>query len=240
MKDDSKRPGHRAPAGYDASKYQRPAVAADIVIISFRQDRLEALLIERRHDPYQGCWALPGGFVDIDESLEAAALREVEEETGVSGLSLVPLGAYGDPGRDPRTRVISAAFLALVRADAIKPRAGDDAKEVAWFPLADLPELAFDHHQIVADARERLRELAVMTPRLLDLLPQVFAAQDFLKLCRELMGREFDEKVFAAAISHTPGFIPETANHADRLYRFDRAQYHMGDFMFLLLGERGR
>jgi 8-oxo-dGTP diphosphatase len=239
MKEQSRRFGHRPPAGYDPSRYERVSVACDVVILAFRDDRLEVLLIKRRHDPYQGYLALPGGFVEPNEPIRAAAEREVEEETGVTTSSLIPLSTYGDPDRDPRGRVISAAFLALTRSDLVKPRAGDDARDVGWFPLEPLPELAFDHDRIIGEARERLRELALMTPRLFDLLPENFAGARFFRLAREVMGRRYNESVFYEALARTPGFKleGETAG-AEGIYSYDRNGFHVGDFMFLLLSER--
>ena len=240
-KDYTKRPGHKPPKGYNPDKYERPAVACDVAIITFKDDRLHLLLIERRHDPYQGYWALPGGFVDMDESLEAAAGREVEEETGISRISLIPLGTFGDPERDPRTRVISAVYMALVRAHRVKPVAGDDAKEVAWFPLRRLPELAFDHDRIVAVAKERLRELALVSTRLFDLLPREFSKDRFQKLCSEVMGRRYDHDAFSESMRRIPGFVSvKSPGGRERLYRASRKDFQMGDFMFLLMGEQGR
>jgi 8-oxo-dGTP diphosphatase len=236
MKDYTKRPGHRSPKGYDGSKYDKPSVACDVVVVAFREERLKVLLIERKHDPYQGYQAFPGGFVEMDESLEAAAAREVFEETGVKGLSLIPLGSYGDPDRDPRGRVISAAYLAPVRADKVKPKAGDDAREVGWFSVSRPPELAFDHQRILKDARRRLRELSVLTPRLFDLMPRTFARGGFLKLCQEVMGRRYDVDAFFEWLLRSPCFIPSgQAADGDILYRFSKKDYHVGDFMFLLL-----
>lgn len=236
-KDYTKRPGHIAPKGYDPAKYERPAVACDVAIIAFKDEGLSVLLIERKHDPYQGYWALPGGFVDIDESLEAAAAREVEEETGICGISLIPLGTFGDPERDPRSRVISAVYMALVRADRVKPMAGDDAKEVAWFELRQLPELAFDHDRIIKTAIERLSELALLTTRVFDLLPEEFSRGEFLRLCCEVVNRHYDQDAFYEAMNTIPGFVPaETPAGEEQRYSAKKAEFQVGDFMFLLMG----
>jgi 8-oxo-dGTP diphosphatase len=115
------------------------------------------LLIRRKHDPFAGAWALPGGFVDENESLAAAARRELREETGVqNGVDLEQLAACGDPGRDPRGWTVSVAFLARINADDVNPTAADDAAEVGWHPLHRPPTLAFDHAQILERARARL------------------------------------------------------------------------------------
>ena len=135
--------------------YPRPAVTVDVVLVT-QEPRPRVLLIRRRHDPGAGCWALPGGFVDEGETLEAAAARELQEETGMQSGELEQLGAFGDPGRDPRGWTISIAFLARVASEEVKPCAADDAAEVGWHPLDTLPPLAFDHAAILELARRRL------------------------------------------------------------------------------------
>jgi 8-oxo-dGTP diphosphatase len=136
--------------------YPRPAVTVDVLIVTPGPER-RVLLIRRKHDPFAGMWALPGGFVDMDEALDAAARRELEEETGVRAGHLEQLQAFGDPGRDPRGRTISIAYLAVIDEEAVKPRAADDAAETAWHSLASPPPLAFDHAEILVRARERLK-----------------------------------------------------------------------------------
>jgi len=133
--------------------YPRPMVTVDVVIVS----RGRVLLIRRKHDPYAGAWAIPGGFVDMDEDLADAARRELIEETGVAVKNLEQIGTFGAPGRDPRGRVISVVYLAKIDAGSVKPRAADDAAAAAWHPLQRLPPLAFDHEQILAQVRRRLR-----------------------------------------------------------------------------------
>jgi 8-oxo-dGTP diphosphatase len=145
------------PAGKYVYEYPRPAVTVDIVIVT-RSPKPRVLLIRRRNEPFAGCWALPGGFVDMDETLEAAARRELLEETGVHAKDLVQLHTFGDPGRDPRGRTISVAYLAVVNADKLKPHAADDAAEVGWFSLTRPPSLAFDHREILAFACKHLKE----------------------------------------------------------------------------------
>jgi 8-oxo-dGTP diphosphatase len=137
--------------------YPRPAVTVDIVVSS-REPRPKVLLIRRKHWPFEGMWAIPGGHVEIDEPLEAAAARELYEETGVRANKLEQLRTYGDPGRDPRGRYISVVYLARVDAAKVEPRAADDAAEVAWHALNRLPPLAFDHKKILAFVRRHLRK----------------------------------------------------------------------------------
>jgi 8-oxo-dGTP diphosphatase len=137
-------------------EFPHPAVTTDVVIFTVRDTKLQVLLVCRAGEPYRGAWALPGGFVGPDESLDAAAARELEEETGVTGVCLEQLHAFGEPDRDPRERVITVAYFALVPPDRLRPRAADDAGAVGWFPMDDLPALAFDHAEIIAMAHKRL------------------------------------------------------------------------------------
>jgi 8-oxo-dGTP diphosphatase len=136
--------------------FPRPAVTVDIVILTHESEP-HVLLIRRGQEPFKGAWALPGGFLDQDESLGEAACRELCEEAGVTGVELEQLGGFADPGRDPRGWTVTFTFLARVDRDAITPKAGDDAAEVGWHSLAKPPEkLAFDHDKILARARARL------------------------------------------------------------------------------------
>jgi 8-oxo-dGTP diphosphatase len=139
-----------------AYDYPRPAVTVDIVIVT-REAKRRVLLIRRKHAPYEGKWALPGGFVDMDEPLEAAARRELYEETGVRTGTLRQLHTFGDPERDPRGRTISVVYLAEVNPEDVKPEAADDAAAVDWFSLGRPPHMAFDHADILAVARRRLK-----------------------------------------------------------------------------------
>jgi 8-oxo-dGTP diphosphatase len=140
-----------------AYEFPRPAVTVDMVIVT-REAQRRVLLIRRKHEPFAGSWAIPGGFVDMDESLEAAARRELKEETGIEAGRIEQLAAFGDPDRDPRGRTISVVYLAEVSPKQVKPRAADDAAEVAWHSLSRPPALAFDHAAILACARKRLKK----------------------------------------------------------------------------------
>jgi len=135
--------------------YPRPAVTVDVVIVT-REAKQRVLLIRRKNEPFAGMWAIPGGFVEMDEALEDAARRELLEETGVKTGLLEQIGTFGDPERDPRGRTISVVYLAQVDPEQLKPRAADDAAEVGWHALDRLPPLAFDHKEILRLARERL------------------------------------------------------------------------------------
>ncbi len=139
-------------------EYPRPAVTVDVVIVT-RSKPHRVLLIRRKNEPFAGRWALPGGFVDMDEDLESAARRELREETGVDAMRLEQFYTFGAPHRDPRGRTISVAYLAIVDERQLEPKAADDAAEVGWHGLARPPALAFDHADILAHARRRLKQL---------------------------------------------------------------------------------
>ena len=142
-----------------AYEYARPAVTADVVLIT-REAQPRVLLIQRAREPFVGTWALPGGFVNADEPIVDAAKRELHEETGLDITTLEQLYTTGDPGRDPRGWTISIAFLARVDAGSLQPRAGDDAAAVKWFRLNQLPKLAFDHAMLVQRAIARIADRA--------------------------------------------------------------------------------
>jgi 8-oxo-dGTP diphosphatase len=139
-----------------SNDYPRPALTVDIAVLKRASRKLHVLLIRRKHDPFAGRWALPGGFVNEDEPIAAAAGRELEEETCVRGVKLTQLGAYGDPGRDPRGWTVSVLFFCLVKANSVRPKAADDAAEARWFPLDALPPLAFDHDKMLAAVRREV------------------------------------------------------------------------------------
>ena len=140
-------------------RYPHPAVTTDIVIFTIRQDELKILLIKRALPPHRNQWALPGGFIKLEESLEEGAKRELQEETGVTGVYLEQLYTFGRPDRDPRERVITVAYLALIPANEPEIKAATDAEDVSWFGLKELPDLAFDHKRILKMAHEGIDKL---------------------------------------------------------------------------------
>jgi 8-oxo-dGTP diphosphatase len=181
--------------------YPRPAVTVDIVIFSLYENKLQALLIQRAETPFQGSWALPGGFIRIDESLEEAALRKLEEETGISQAFLEQLYTYGEPQRDPRDRVITVAYFALIPAGkAIRSEGSREIQRAAWFPLENLPELAFDHAEIVAYALRRLRYKLEYSAVGFELLPDEFTLSELQSTYEIILGENLDKRNFRRRI----------------------------------------
>ena len=211
---------------YDPARYERPSVTVDVVILTMRRRRLEALLIRRKHWPFEGLWAIPGGFVNPDESLEDAARRELEEETGVRDVYLEQLYTFGDPHRDPRTRVITVVYYALIRDETLKVAAGDDAAEARWFPVYDLPPLAFDHEKILTYTMQRLRGKLEYTTIGFQLLPPEFTLSELQEvyeaiLDRPLDKRNFRKKVLSTGILEATTHTRKTGQHRPAaLYRF--------------------
>jgi 8-oxo-dGTP diphosphatase len=136
--------------------YPMMAVTTDCIVIQNNSKTPQVLLIQRKHEPYIDKWALPGGFVEINEDLEEGAHRELEEETGIKGLNLVPFRTYGRPGRDPRGRTVSVVYYTYLNA-VVAVKAGDDAAKASWFELDNLPDLAFDHEDILSDFRMHIK-----------------------------------------------------------------------------------
>jgi len=151
-------------------KYPRPMVTVDILLFRLTDNALEVLLIQRKNDPFKQMWALPGGFIEMDEPLIDAAMRELAEETGVGDIPLIELGTFGDPGRDPRGRTITVLYGGVVDSEIIVT-AGDDAGDARWSPVNVLPELAFDHNAVIDLGRIRFFETAVLDKSVSSLLP---------------------------------------------------------------------
>ena len=175
-------------------KYPHPAVATDCVIFGFDGVSIKVLLIQRGIEPYKDHWALPGGFVGIDESAEECARRELQEETGLQGVAVEQFHAFSDVNRDPRERVISIAYYALVKLSEV--RGGDDASEAQWFSYDDVPSLAFDHDRILRMALRHLRDRICFEPVGFDLLPDVFTMTELQRLYEAILGVKFDRRNF--------------------------------------------
>jgi len=226
--------------------YPMPCVACDIILFGYDVDsrELNVLLIERKEEPFMAHWALPGGHINMKETLEQTALRELEEETGTpsEAVHLEQLYTFGDPGRDPRGRYVSVAYMALVDLSTFpKAMAGSDAKAIGWFPIIQnrlspssleigaLPELAFDHLQIIDTALERLQGKIVYQPVAFNLLPNRFTLtmlQDAYEciLCKSLDKRNFRKKVLGLGILKPCG-RQKGSHRPATLYSFDSKKF---------------
>lgn len=169
--------------------HPHPALAADIALLTALEGRLSILLIERAHPPFEGRWAFPGGFMEIDETLSQCAARELAEETGVAGAVLEPVAVADAPDRDPRERVVSGFHVGVVRADEVSPRSASDAKNARWFPIHDLPDLAFDHAWLMARLRDWLVTHADPLSLALRMLPRGFTPAELVKLYGDVTGQ---------------------------------------------------
>ena len=212
-------------------KFPRPALSVDCVVFGLDDQDLKVLLIQRDLDPFAGKWALPGGFVHEEETLEDAARRELREETALNRVFLEQLYTFGDPRRDPRERVVTVAYYALVNIRDHRVRASTDARNAAWFAVTDLPSLAFDHDLILETARERLRGKLSYQPIGFELLPRQFTLFQLQRLYETILEKPLDKRNFRRKILGT-GLLKETdeieqdvAHRAARLYRFDEAKY---------------
>jgi 8-oxo-dGTP diphosphatase len=204
-------------------------VTVDIVIFTIQEGVLKVLLVKRRIPPFIGQFAIPGGFVHEDEDLQQAAIRELEEETGVSDVYLEQLYSFGDPKRDPRGRVVTIAYFALISADR-KLNAGSDAAEAAWFPIDELPPLAFDHSTILNYALERLRNKLEYTTVGFQLLPEKFTLTELQEVYEAILGKKLDKRNFRRKMSLLKILkgLPEYRRGGQRpaqLYRFVAARF---------------
>ena len=211
-------------------KYPRPAVATDCVILGW-EDRLKVLLIERGGEPFRGCWALPGGFLEMQEDAETCARRELEEETGIKGVEVEQLHAFSAVRRDPRYRVISIAYYALVAFSACQVRAGDDAAKAQWFPVEAVPELAFDHKEVLQLALERLKQKSLYYPIGLGVLPERFTLSELRRFYEAIRQKTLDAREFGQKILQTGIIEPVQDNQTDPVlfkagfYRFKPEEY---------------
>ncbi|VAW30849.1 Nudix-related transcriptional regulator NrtR [hydrothermal vent metagenome] len=188
------------PENYDPNQFDRPSVTVDVVIFSLVEDDLQVLLVKRLAAPFANSWAIPGSFVRIDESLEETAVRALADETGVQDVYTEQLYTFGKLGRDPRTRVITIAYFALVPQDAITPQAGQKTAATGWFSIAKLPTLAFDHAEIIGYAFTRLRYKLEYTSVGFQLLPDVFTLTELQKAYQIILGEQLDKRNFRRKI----------------------------------------
>lgn len=202
-----------------------PMVAAEVVVFTIRDGRLMLLLIQRRDDPYRGCWALPGDWVGVDEDLEQTALRALAAQTGASGVYLEQLYTFGKPGRDPRARVISVAYYALVVSESLRLWAAGSAVNVGWFSREEACDLAFDHAEIVASAHERLVAKLDYSTIAFQFLPVEFTLSQLQGVYETIRQDPLDKRNFRkwilarAAIEETGQVHREGSHRPARLYR---------------------
>lgn len=230
-------------------EYPRPSVTVDCVIFGLDDGYdLRVLLIQRAHDPYKGHWALPGGFVDMDEDLDTAARRELEEETGVTNVFIEQLYTFGEPNRDPRGRVISIAYYALVNLGEHPVVAASDADKAEWHKVSELPTLAFDHEKILKMAINRLRAKVLYKPIGFELLPDKFTLTDLQKLYETILAQKLNRRNFRSKILKLGLLeqLEQQTNVAHRpayLYKFNHEKYQEltekeGEFIFEIRFEK--
>ncbi|PWU19040.1 MAG: NUDIX hydrolase [Verrucomicrobia bacterium] len=212
-------------------QYPRPALTVDCVVFGFDEGDLKVLLIERGLQPFKGRWALPGGFVRVDETLDAAARRELQEEAGLKNVFLEQLYSFGDVDRDPRERIVSVAYYALVKLSEHAAKAATDAANARWFPLSRVPKLAFDHAHILGTAVERLKGKVRYQPIGFELLPPRFTLSQLQHLYEAVLGTTLDKRNFRKKVLSFGFLLPlkETQmlgrHRPAQLFRFDSEKY---------------
>jgi len=212
-------------------EYPRPAVTTDCVIFGFDDGELKILLIERGIEPYLGKWALPGGFIDMDENAESCARRKLVQETGLKNIYMEQLYTFSAVNRDPRYRVVSIAYYALVKLSDYHAQAGTDATRIEWFSISDVPELAFDHTDILQKAKERLKGKIKYQPIGFELLPEKFTMPELHHLYETVLQTKLDDRNFRKKMLGYNLLIDlkelqrGARNRAPKLYSFDKTRY---------------
>ena len=214
-------------------KYPHPAVTTDCIVFGFDGTKLNLLLINRGIEPYKGSWALPGGFMKIDETAEQGALRELQEETGVKDIYIEQMQAFTAVDRDPRERVMTIAFMAFVRQEKYEVIAGDDAAKAQWFPVKSLPQLAFDHKEIITLALDKLRWKMTYEPLAFRLLNKTFTISQLQTIYEVVFDKRFDRRNFHKKLTSLGYIIPteeqqKTIGRPSTLYTFDERKYREG------------
>jgi 8-oxo-dGTP diphosphatase len=210
--------------GWQVGQHLRPLVTVDVVIFSLRENDLRVLLIRRKYPPHQGMWAIPGGFVQPDEALEAAAVRRLKEETGLGDVYLEQLYTFGEPNRDPRARIITVAYFAVIPPADELP-ASEDMSRVRWWSIYSLPQLAFDHDQVLSYALTRLRYKLEYTAVGFELLPADFSLTELqtayeIVLGEKLDKRNFRRKILGAGVIEPSGQYRAGDGRPAQLYRY--------------------
>jgi 8-oxo-dGTP diphosphatase len=212
-------------------EHPKPSLTVDCVVFGLDEsNELRVLLIQRAYDPFAGSWALPGGFVKIEEDLESAARRELEEETAVRDIYIEQLYTFGNFDRDPRGRVVSVAYYALINLKNHPVKASTDAKNAAWFKLDEIPELAFDHKEILSKATERIRAKVLYKPIGFELLPEKFTLSDLQKLYESILGqqlnrRNFRSKMLKMDLLEEAERQTNVSHRPAQLYKFNKKKY---------------
>ena len=210
-------------------EYPRPSLTVDCVVFGLDEEDLKVLLIRRDLKPFAGKWALPGGFVKMDETLDAAARRELKEETGVEDARLEQLYTFGALHRDPRDRVVTVAYYALIPSGRVL-KSGSDASAAEWRDTDDLPKLAFDHDKIVAYALERLRNKLEYTTAGFKLLPEQFTLSELQAVYEAILGKKLDKRNFRKKLELLKVLKPlsawrSTGRKPARLYSFSAKKF---------------
>lgn len=206
-------------------------LSVDAVVFGYEEGTISVLLIKRKYEPFKGKWAIPGGFVLNDESLEEAAERELKEETGIEINYLEQLYTFGNPKRDPRSRIVSVAYFGLVHPNAFKIFASTDAEEVQWFKIDDLPKLSFDHKEILELAITRLQSKITYEPLGFELLDEKFPFSDLEKLYTTLIGRPIDRRNFRKKIlklnilDELEDKVSKGSGRPANLFKFNQKRY---------------
>jgi len=220
---------------YDPSIYDRPSVTVDVLLFTIIDRELKILLVRRKEEPFMGSWALPGGFVRINESLDEAAKRELQEETGVKDIYLEQLYTFGNPKRDPRTRVITVSYLALSAEKQWLLESHGDASEAAFFSVKETPRTAFDHESIIKYGLDRLRNKLGYTNISLSLVPESFTLTDLQKVYEIILDETIDKRNFRKKILASGLLLPTgsktdgTAHRPAMFYRFKNREVIITD-----------
>jgi len=212
-------------------QYPRAALTVDCVVFGYDEGELKVLLIQRGLEPFKGRWALPGGFLRVDETLDEAARRELDEEAGLKNVFLEQLYTFGAVDRDPRERVVSVAYCALVKLSDHRAKAATDAADAEWFPISKVPRLAFDHADILATALARLKGKVRYQPIGFELLPPKFTLSQLQHLYEAVLGTDLDKRNFRKKVLGFELLVPldETQmkgrHRPAQLFRFDAIKY---------------
>ena len=206
-------------------KYPHPAVTTDCVLFCYKNKQLQVLLIKRGNNPYKGWWAFPGGFMDIDESIEECAKRELKEETHLENIYMQQFHCLGSVNRDPRERVVTIAFMAFIRSDDYKVIADDDASDARWFSIDELPPLAFDHKEMLTIALQELRKKIHFEPIVFHLLNEEFSMSELQNVYECILDTHFNQEDFAQKILSSNILIEIPSPTHDMKYAFNKESY---------------